>query len=810
MPTCVLSKMKMLNTDHPPLEGLRVLELTDGKADMCGRILADLGADVVLVETREGCSSRRRAPMYGDVSLYFASHDANKSSVQLDAKQDTAREQALRLASRADIFIDSLGPGKLESLGLSVDTIRGTNRRLIVLSISDFGCFGPYRDFQATNAVHLALAGVLARSGIESREPLLPPGEMAEEAAAIQAAWVALLTVIKRNADGIGDHLDYSVFEATAQLIDPGLGVTGSAAGGKTAAELAQRGRPAISPFYPIFPCKDGNVRVCILNPRQWQCMSEWLGDDHPFTDPAYGHLSKRFSVIREINALISAFFSSQLGADLVIEGQKRGIPIAKLATPQEVLRDPHFRTRQTFDELRMPDGKTGRLASGYLEVDGKRCGPRSPAPELGSLTPDELWKEDREEASPVTERPSRYRPLDGIRVLDLGVIVAGAELGRLLSDQGAQVIKIESKAYPDGLRQSYKGEAITRSFTQGSRGKWSFGLNLRREEGIALFKELVRKSDIVLSNFKPGTMESLGLGYNVLKQINPRIIVSDSSALGNSGPRSRSMGYGPLVRAATGLSGLWCYPDDPHGGFSDGITIYPDHFAARVSAVGIASLLLRRERTGIGGTVSVSQAECIMNAMAAEFMHESLVPGSMLARGNHNPYDAPNSVFPCAGTDQWCAVSVRDTRDFSLLCDALGKPELAIKPEYATPDARLQRRGELESLVSAWTCERSPDEVMKILQSLGVPAGRMNRVAELEADPHLLSRLFIRRLIQPGIDKPLLTENGPVASSSLPDPDIRPAPFLGQHTRLVAREVLGLTESVIDDYLESGVLECG
>lgn len=794
--------------DHAPLKGIRILELTGGKAEMCGRFLADLGAEVVLVEPPAGSPSRLRAPMHGDSSLYFATHNANKRSLRLDLQLEADREILLRLVAGVDILIDSLGPGKLASMGLPPAQLLKCNERLILLSISDFGLSGPYRDFAASNAVHMALNGVLARSGIKGREPLLPPGDMAEEAAAIQAAWVALLAVLKRNSDGKGNQLDYSIFEATAQLLDPGLGVTGSAAGGKTAAQLAQRGRPPVSPFYPIFPCGDGHVRVCILNPRQWKGMSEWLGDSHPFTDPSYGSLIKRTPVIRDINALIADLFSSQSGADLVIQGQERGVPIARLAQPQEVFHDPHFQARGAFEELPMQDGTTGQIASGYLEIDGARYGPRTPSPALNDIAADKLWTDNRANPDSPPVASSRYRPLEGIRVLDLGVIVAGAELGRLLSDQGAQVIKIENKAFPDGLRQSHQGDPITHSFAQGSRGKLSLGLDLRSTEGVDLFKTLVKKSDIILSNFKPGTMETLGLGYDVLRHINPAIIMADSSALGNTGPRSRSMGYGPLVRASTGLSGLWHYPDDPHGGFSDGITIYPDHFAARVSAAGIAALLLRREKTGMGGTVSLSQAECILNAMATEFLQESLAPGSLKARGNHDPFDAPNSIFPCRGNDQWCAISVRNDSDFARLCDVIGRSEMAQCAEYASPASRLRHRETLEAIVQEWTLAHEPDEVMNTMQARGVPAGKMHRVEELEKNPHLLSRLFVRRLVQPGIAQPMLTENGPVSCSSLPDPDIRPAPFMGQHTRKLARELLGLEESVIDDYLEKGTLE--
>ncbi len=183
---------------------------------------------------------------------------------------------------------------------------------------------------------------------------------------------------------------------------------------------------------------------------------------------------------------------------------------------------------------------------------------------------------------------------LAGLRVLDLGVIVVGADTGRMFADEGADVIKIESRAFPDGSRQAMGDGPMAPSFAWGHRNKRSLGLDLRSDEGKKLFLALAEHSDLVLSNFRPGTMESLGLGYAELSRVNPGIVMVDSSALGSTGPESRSMGYGPLVRASTGLTTLWRYPDQPDG-FCDSVTIYPDHTSARIGAVGALAMLMRR-----------------------------------------------------------------------------------------------------------------------------------------------------------------------------------------------------------------------
>ncbi|WP_175650621.1 CaiB/BaiF CoA transferase family protein [Pseudomonas sp. Marseille-P9899] len=781
-----------------PLSGVRVVELSFGQLEMCGRFLADLGAEVILVEPLGGVPSRHAAPLYAGRSLRFASHNANKRSVELDLDNAAGREALGRLLDSAQIFLEGAPRGWLERSGLAAHL----RPDLVTLAISAFGRNGPYADFQASNTELLAMGAVLARSGIKGEAPLLPPGELAEESAALQAAWVVLSAYWNCLNGGLGGVLDFSIHASTLQVLDPGMGVTGSAAGGRSALELAPRGRPPRGNGYPIFPCLDGAVRICLLNPRQWQGMSTWLGDDHPFTDPSFANLAKRFKVIREINALIAELFRQRPAAELVSEGQRRGVPIAAVATPGQVLEDPHFLARNSFVDLPLGEGLSGRVPGGYVEIDALPAGIRQPAPLLGEANG---LSSDSVAAPPVVERHPR-RPFAGIRVLDLGVIVAGAELGRLLADQGAEVIKVESRDYPDGLRQSLDNAPMSISFAQGSRGKQSFGLNLRDPRGVALFKQLVADADVVLSNFKPGTLESLGIGYEVLAAIKPDIIMADSSALGNHGPSSSSMGYGPLVRAATGLTWLWRYPGSDDG-FSDSTTIFPDHFAARISAAAIAALLVRRQQRGIGGRVSVCQAEAILGALSTAFLEESLRPGSFVPQGNRSRFVAPSGVFPCAGDDEWCAISVTSDAQWRRLCEVLERPDWLDAAHLASVDGRLARAEELEAGIATWTAQHTPLQVRDQLQAAGIPAGNMLRLDQMASDPQLLARGFFSTLRQPGLSAPLLTENTP-ALGPLPEPEIRPAPFHGEHTLALAERLLGLDSAAREALVAASVLE--
>lgn len=795
----------MANKSHQPLNGLRILDLCEGVGDSCGRYLADLGAEVILVETPAGSPARKKGPIINGDSTYFATHAANKKSTVLDSNKPEDVENFKALAAEADILIHPLTDCALQWLSTIQPLTENADSRLVTLAISDFGDSGPYSNYLGSNAIHMAMAGITARSGLKNREPLLPPAQLSYESASVQAAWVALIGYWQLLHTGRAGSIDFSVFEASCQILDPALGVTGSAAAGQSATKMAPRGRPPAGKLYPFFKCADGYVRICLLNPRQWAAMSEWLGKDHPFTDPSFGNIGKRYKHMGDINALIQELFINYNGDALVEEGRKRNVPLAIVATPQKVLGNTHFQARKTFVEVKVGETNTGNAPCGYVEINGRPTGITEPAPTLGAHPP--KFSTEVQKAVRETQDLSEKRPLEGIRILDLGVIVAGAELGRLFADQGAEVIKIETSAFPDGLRQSLDNAPITESFAQGSRGKQSLGLNLRSEKGKQLFKQLVAKSDVILSNFKPGTMDSLGFDYKTLKAINPRIIVSDSSALGSSGPMSKTMGYGPLVRASSGMTGLWRYPDDETS-FGDAITIFPDHLAARVSATAIMAMLIQRETSGIGGTVSLAQAETILMTLASELLAESMQSGWLTACGNRGRFDAPSNLFACAGDDEWCVIDIQSDAQWQRLCAQMNRPDLAQDQRFATTEQRLAHCELLEAEVSAWTAEYSPQDITERLQANGIAAGPMRRINELPNDPQLKARDFFRVNEQPGLDSSLLTENGPAAKTFFPNPEIKPAPFATQHTRELMQKIIGLSDDNIDALIAAGDLE--
>jgi crotonobetainyl-CoA:carnitine CoA-transferase CaiB-like acyl-CoA transferase len=341
--------------------------------------------------------------------------------------------------------------------------------------------------------------------------------------------------------------------------------------------------------------------------------------------------------------------------------------------------------------------------------------------------------------------------------------------------------------------------------FAAAQRNKLGMGLNLRSPQGIDVFKRLVTISDVVLENFKPGTLENLGLGWDVLHALNPKLVMVSTSAMGSRGPWSTWMGYGPLVRCSSGLTELWRYPD-LEGSFCDGVTIFPDHLAARLLDAAALAAVMRARTTGQGVHIECAQTEIILGVLATTVAMESVQPG--YATPGVGPTSAPWGVYPCAGDDEWCVVTVRDDADWQRLVYALGNPEWAQKPELATSEGRREASSAIDAALSEWTGERTPFEVTDVLQAAGVPAGFMRRVTDFAEDPHLVSRRFIRTFDQPWVDGPVQTENGPCLALGIAEPELRPAPLLGQHTREICAHVLSMSTDDIDALFEAGALE--
>lgn len=784
-----------------PLDGLRVVDTTNGRGELCGRLLADLGADVILVEPPGGSDLRGRHPLGpGAVGLGFAWRNANKRGVVLDLADPSDRAAFDDLLAGADVWVESADPGT----GPDVAAVIAANPRLVVTSITGFGQTGPYAHHPANDDVLEAAGAAMFKAGVAHKPPLLPPTTMATDLTGVVAAVATTLALHQRDTTGRGQHLDIAVMTAAAAAADWSYAnASYSALDGRVYNEVRAGG----GFMYPIFPCVDGYIRMVILAPRQWLALYEWMGRPEAFADEAFwSQVGNRIMNADVLNPQYEAFFADKKMLDICVEAQRRGIVATPLLTPAEVLVDPHLTARGTFLDSEVLPGVDARVPSGFFEVDGQRQGFRHRAPVLGEHQGAAFTGAPFATAESETSTATGETPLAGVRVLDFGIGGVGVEASRLLAEYGADVIKVETRTYPDFIRLVSLSD-ISPSFTSSSRSKRSLGLNVKTARGLDLVRQLIVDTDVVIENSATGTLAELGLGWEALSAINPRLVMVSSQLVGSHGPNAHWTGYGPTTQTYGGLLHLWDYDDDDPPATNQ--TIYPDHLAGRLCALAAVSGLLARRRSGIGSHSEIAQVEAVVNMLSEHLVRESLEAGSARPAGNRSPEHAPRGPYQCAGEQQWVVISVQTDRQWAGLVRALGSPGWATDPGLATAPGRLAAADTIDASLSAWTSERDRDDVAATLRAEGVPCEPMRNGNDLLDDPHLAHRGWTIQLDQPGVG-PIGLEGPAWLAPAMGGPVTFPAPLLGEHTREIAATVLGLSDIEIDELLAAGVLEVG
>ncbi len=394
--------------------------------------------------------------------------------------------------------------------------------------------------------------------------------------------------------------------------------------------------------------------------------------------------------------------------------------------------------------------------------------------------------------------------PLRDIRVIEMGQLIAGPFCGQLLADFGAEVIKIEPPGKGDPMREWGREKAGGESlwFPVIGRGKRSVTLDLRQKDGQAVARALIAKSDILIENFRPGTMERWGLDYATLSARNPGLIMVRVTGYGQTGPYSSRAGFGAVGEAMGGLRYVVGDPNTPPSRV--GISI-GDSLAATYACLGAVMALHARGKSGRGQVVDSAIYEAVlanMESLVSEFHHSGYVrerTGAIL------PKIAPSNVYP---TRDGLGILIAANQDtvFGRLCAAMGRPELAADPRYATHTARGERQAELDSLVAAWTRTQDAEALEALMNANGIPAGRIYRAPEMMTDPHFIAREAIVRMAHPQLGE-IAMQNVAPRLSETPGKISGPAPTLGQHTREVLGSLLGIDAVEISRLAEARVI---
>jgi len=785
---------------HAPLAHLHVVDLTDLRGALAGRLLADLGADVLKVEPPRGDPGRLRPPFAGDVaapdrSLPFLFRNAGKRGATLDLHDAGDWRRFERLLEHADLLVENLGPAGQRRHGLSPVGVAERHPHLVQVSIADFGLSGPRAEWRLEALPAFAASGALHASGFPDLPPCWLPGYAAHDCASVHAVAGALAAVLARARDGRGQTVEVSVQEAALTGLNP-WGIPLEDYGRLYPMIPTSPPRNADGAYY-VLPVADGYIRVLPGSPHQWRAFVALLGNPEAFAGPEWELPVYRLLNVDVIRLLATEALAQRTRAEVLDAGRRLGAPIAPVNTPDEFVGEMQTRTRGYF------------RATGFPHLEHA---PFAPAPFNFSATPAVLPRPAPPPHADDAHLPPRVvedaaggeGPVLGtIRVVDLGVGIAVPEAGWLMAELGADVVKIESSANVDFLRRlTVEPDAPNRSwiFNDASRGHRSVVLDLRDPRGRALALRLCATADVVLENNRGGVAAAWGLDYEDVRRVNPQVIYLTSQGYGHGGPLGTVPAYGPLNSAFAGVTWLWNHPEAP---YPAGCSLnHPDHIAARLALAAVLAALEHRRRTGAGQRIEMSQSEAAAYLIGEFYLEGPAVGRPASPQGNAAPYACPHGVYPSAGDDRWVAIAVVGEDAWPRFRDCLG---WAAEPGYETLAGRLAARASLDARVAGWTRAREPEEAARLLQAAGVSAMAVQSPDDHRADPHLAARGALVTVDHPEIG-PARHAGNPIRLGRTPLAPPRPAPCLGADTETVLTELLGLGLDEVRQLVADGV----
>ena len=727
----------MMRSIDSPLAGILVVEhASDLAAAFAGRQLSVLGADVVMLEPPGGSRLRQEKPFLGDsgLSAVFAYLATGKRSITVDLHSAADRWRADELLSRAAILLDDTPVAGRNALGLDEASIAARHPHLVHTAVLPFGSTGPKAGWSAQeiNLVHASGEGYLLPNGLTlemfpERPPLKIFGNFISLNAGVAAAMGALAAVLAQSKVG-GQFVDVS-----AQEVGVLLGLMAIQQLGEGSIE--HRSNRSFR-YGGVVKCKDGYAEILTLEDKQWAGLVELMGNPEWAKAPELGDSGSRGRHGAHINLKLREWAAMRNIADLVDSGQRLGVPVAKYMMPREVLKGAQERARKIFAPVNLPKlGPVEMFVAPYrfgAEPFVLRGGP----PELETGAVDLL------RVYPVAKTPDAPqkldRPLRGIRIVDFTIHAAGPFSTHMLTQLGAECIKVESTRRMDMFRRPHPvyGRLKPSTFAHVVADKRSVRINLKHPKGAALALRLAGTADVVAESFRAGVMDRLGLGYGALSKVKSDIIMMSLCASGQTGPESNFKGYAPLFSAWGALGTL--------SGYSDGppleIRHVMDHSIGLTAAMATVAALNARRLTGKGTHIDVAGRE-VACSLIGEALLEAAIGIDSERWGNAHPAMAPHGVYRAHGKDAWISIAVMGDEQWKALAQLIGSASLVKDERFATVQNRLANRDILDTIVGKWTAENSASAAAELLQSNGIAAHPSLSPQEIVSDVHLRAR---------------------------------------------------------------------
>ncbi len=805
------------------LEPYTVLDFTDERGEIGPMILGDLGAEVIKIELPEGASSRRAAPFYKDPheasdlsSLQFIAYNRNKRSITVDPNSDEDRSVLDELIRRADIIFESAPNGILAELDFDFTKVSELNPDIVHVCLSPFGATGPHANFHGNDLVIAAMGGPVALQGPIDRSPVRISVPQVWRHAGIEAASGALVALTRMRRTGGSQFVDLS-----AQSVMTWTMLNAMDAHAIQGFDF-ERGGSTINngklKMELVYETADGWIVALPTSSVIEGCL-EWMIKDG-IVDATYRDIDWRnYDLnIRELDnapinlyqaqELLASFLTLHTKQELFEFGLNKGITLAPINTLEELLSLEHIQTRDYWRDLELKD-KTVNTPGLWAKPSAYKMSIRHNAPKLG---------EHNQEIRAELEKPAKVKepvgqedllPFSGLKVADFAWVGVGPISSKFLADHGATVVRVESELRPDVLRVNgpYKDniEGWDRSQFYGdfNTSKQSLALDLKQPQAIEIAKQLIVGSDVMIESFAPGAISRMGLGYEEVRKLNPKLIMISTCLMGQTGPAAEMAGFGYHAAAIAGFYEMTGWSD--RGPIGPWIA-YTDTIAPRFISTLLSAALDHRRRTGEGCFIDVAQIETALHFLAPELL-DLQANGHLATRtGNRSVYAAPQSCYPCVGEDNWCAIAVDTDQQWQALCSTLNRPDWASDSALADNPGRLRAHDRLDDGIKAWTADKAAADVMAILQAAGVPAGMVQRSSDLLKDPQYQHRQFYRYFNHQEMGT-IPYAGHQYRISSYDNSPQGPAPCLGQHSFEVLSEVIKLSDEEIAEAYATGVV---
>jgi len=765
------------------LHDVVVVEIASGVAGpYCGRLLADLGAQVIKVEPPGGDRIRAEPPVTGGESVFFAWLNAGK--LGLEMRSDSG--QLSDLCARADIVVHDLAGDAAVAFEAQA---RAVNPAAVVISLSPYGRSGPRKDWLATPFTEWATGGYFYIAGDPAREPLALPYFQGEYHAGLHAAIGALAGLWHARETGTGQLVEISHQEAV--LNDHSWLTT----------IWTHEGNIQMRTGSVFVPCLDGFVFLFPLVPYQnlFVLIERFdLLEDGSLLEPGAWR-----SRLPEILEAFREWAAPRTKQEIYHAAQELRIAISPVNTMADVAASEQLQAREWFDTL--DAGGSTFTGPGYpYKLMGTPCATVGRAPALGEHQA-EVFSQDFEWANTGEDQPGPplrkegpdHGPLNGLRVVELTANWAGPIGGRHFADLGADVIKIELQTKPATRAAINMGgdlwpEHYHRAgyFNKLNRNKRAISLDLSKPEGKAVFLALVAKADVVIENNSARVMGQLGLGYDDLRQVNDQLVMCSMAGYGATGPERNYSAYGSNIETASGLASLLGY--GPNDFFGTG-SFYADPVTGNHGAVAALAALHARRSTHKGQWIDMALIEAVLPFFAQPFLEYQVTGRVPEPNGNAWGAGLFGGAFRTAGTDCWIAISCQTREQVVALGAAIGASETFAE---GAPGAR--------EALEAWLRVRDHNAAADLLQAAGVPAAPVMANWEVFTDNHLNDRGYFVPIRHPRAG----TISFPGFAwrfGTTPATITRPAPLFAEHNREVFQDLLGMTAAEIATLYAAG-----